>query len=193
MNILTILASSILIVCLVSYYIGFTTRRGRWLLQGEHSKLFSKSTHLTRIPFDRHASTGTVKTCTGKCTTFGDYIRNSTPHNHPPEDPVRTRFISTTRKQSRDEPTKPVPSLYNGEVKRQDPDAAASFPSFHSAIYQHGSHTILKLPDTRPNLISTVFGLKRMMAADSFSSLTKEMLTRWLNDRLYKVIINIQY
>ncbi|KAK2158642.1 hypothetical protein LSH36_166g03054 [Paralvinella palmiformis] len=77
---------------------------------------------------------------------------NGEPSN---KDPVRTRFISTTRKQSRDEPTKPVPSLYNGEVKRQDPDAAASFPSFpsfHSALYQHGSHTMLKLPDTRPEL-----------------------------------------
>ena len=97
------------------------------------------------------------------------------PHN-PPEYAVRTRFISTVRKQLRDEPTTPMPSLYNDEVQRQDLNAASSFPSFpslHSDLYRHRSHTIPKVPDT-----SAVFGLKYMMATDSLSSLT-EMLTHW--------------
>ncbi|XP_071104166.1 uncharacterized protein [Haliotis cracherodii] len=45
-----------------------------------------------------------------------------------------------------------MPALYNDEVLRHDPEAAAIFPSFSSvgsAMYRHRSHTIPKIPKTR--------------------------------------------
>ena len=62
----------------------------------------------------------TDKTCTGRCTTVGDYIRDFTDHTHPPADATGIRFVSTLRKRAREEPTTPLPALYNDEILGQN-------------------------------------------------------------------------
>ncbi|XP_067681589.1 uncharacterized protein [Haliotis asinina] len=92
-----------------------------------------------------------VKTCIGKCTTVGDYVRNSTEHNHLPPDSTRLKFVSSMRKRAREEPTTAMPALYQDELLKYHQEDASHLPSYStldSALYRHRSHTIPRLPQT---------------------------------------------
>jgi len=96
-----------------------------------------------------------IRTCKGRVTTVGNYIRNSSPHAHPPEDSSSIRFMSNIRKRAREETT-PMPTLYREELSRQNPENVANVPSFSSvssALYRHRRHSIPHLPETRSNVV----------------------------------------
>jgi len=95
-----------------------------------------------------------VRECKGRVTTAGDYVKNTTPHSHPPEDSSSIRFKSNIRKKAREETT-PMPTLYREELNRQNPDNIANMPSFtsvSSALYRHRRHAIPNLPETRADV-----------------------------------------
>lgn len=93
----------------------------------------------------------TAKTCRGKCTTVGDYIRNVTDHNHPPTNTDEAmRFISNMRKRAREETT-PLQALYNEEITQHaiaETHIFPSFPSLKSALYRHRKTTVPPLPNS---------------------------------------------
>lgn len=92
-----------------------------------------------------------IKTCTGKCTTIDDFVRNTSEHNHPPESEELLTFVSTLRKRAREETTH-MHSLYNDEITRQDEALIPQFPSFpsmSSALYRHRKKNLPSLPKSR--------------------------------------------
>lgn len=95
-----------------------------------------------------------VKSCNGRCTTVGDFVRNTTEHSHAPQDEQeyqRLKFLSNTRKRAREETT-PMLQLYNNEIAKQIPGEVHQLPSFHSirsALYRQRKKTIPVVPLTR--------------------------------------------
>jgi len=93
----------------------------------------------------------TAKTCRGRCTTVGDYIRNVTDHNHPPTNTDEAmRFISNMQKRAREETT-PLQALYNEEITQHaiaETHLFPSFPSLKSALYRHRKTTVPHLPNS---------------------------------------------
>jgi len=91
------------------------------------------------------------KTCNGRCTTTGDFLKNVTEHNHPPENPDVYIFQNNLRKRAREEII-PLQGIYNEEIAMYDPQTSALFPSFpslKSALYRHRKNTLPTLPTTR--------------------------------------------
>ncbi|XP_041377271.1 uncharacterized protein LOC121389688 [Gigantopelta aegis] len=96
-----------------------------------------------------------TKTCTGKCTTVGEFVRNTSEHNHLPSDSNVARFISILRKRAREETT-PMQQIYNDEVAKQALETVPhlpSFPSMSSALYRQRRVLIPALPQTRADVI----------------------------------------
>ncbi|XP_046325838.1 uncharacterized protein LOC124110496 [Haliotis rufescens] len=89
-----------------------------------------------------------IKSCSGKCTTVGDFVRNVSEHNRPSENSNRVRFVSNMRKRAREETT-PIQQLYNQQIAEEDDDQAQAlpaFPSMSSALYRHRRKTMPVLP-----------------------------------------------
>ncbi|XP_071091249.1 putative nuclease HARBI1 [Haliotis cracherodii] len=101
-----------------------------------------------RVQQECNKTDSTIKSCSGKCTTVGDFVRNVSEHNHPTVNSNRVRFVSNTRKRAREETT-PIQQLYNQQIAEEDDAQAQAFPAFPSmgsALYRHRRKTIPDLP-----------------------------------------------
>ncbi|XP_046554261.1 uncharacterized protein LOC124263651 [Haliotis rubra] len=91
-----------------------------------------------------------VKTCTGRCSTVGDFLRTQTEHNHAPDDCPKQRFVSELRKRAREETTQ-MQTLYTEQLSVEEEDNLHVLPSFtsvSSSLYRHRRKTMPALPTT---------------------------------------------
>ncbi|XP_046575249.1 uncharacterized protein LOC124283263 [Haliotis rubra] len=91
-----------------------------------------------------------IKTCTGRCSTVGDFFRTQTEHNHAPDDGPKQRFVSELRKRAREETTQ-MQTLYTEQLAVEEEDNLHVLPSFtsvRSSLYRHRRKTMPALPTT---------------------------------------------
>ncbi|XP_046575650.1 uncharacterized protein LOC124283684 [Haliotis rubra] len=70
-----------------------------------------------------------VKTCTGRCSTVGDFLRTQTEHNHAPDDDPKQKFVSELCKRAREETTQ-MQTLYTEQLSVEEEDNLHVLPSF---------------------------------------------------------------